>query len=253
MKTQCQYKEQINTSTFKNGSSRPATTTVCGTPVQLRDETELSLQELLQICLQTGESEQWNEFVRRSQPLIAGVVTKTVRSWTKPGPDLIDDLVQETFVKLCCKDFRVLRRFVPRHENALHGFLKVLASNTARDHFRHAYNQEHGRGTAEVQFDHLVELRVHNQSFESFDRRILLQEIYKNLLRHCSSSPNLARDQKVFWLYYKHGLTAKAISQLRSIGLSLKGVESAIFRIVRHLRLTMRDQPRSIFETSFNF
>lgn len=244
MKTQCKYqKEQNEPSAPKHGANKHINTATYHTPVQRDGETELSLQQLLQICLQTGESTQWTEFVRRSQPLIAGVVTKTVRSWTKPTPDLVDDLVQETFVKLCFKDFRVLRRFVPRHENALHGFLKVLASNTVHDHFRHAWNQEHGHGTAEVQFDHLAEFRVHNQRFEAFDRQILLGEIDSALLKHCSDSPNFARDQQVFWLYYKHGLTAKAISQIRSIGLTLKGVESAIFRMVHLIRLIMKTSP----------
>ncbi len=44
------------------------------------------------------------------------------------------------------------------------------------------------------------------------------------------------RDRNLFWLYYRQGLTAQAISQIPSIGLSAKGVESAIARLTRLLR-----------------
>ena len=40
----------------------------------------------------------------------------------------------------------------------------------------------------------------------------------------------------MFWLYYRVGLTANAIAALPSIGLSMKGVESTILRLIRLLR-----------------
>src|ERR1700680_4483663 len=86
----------------------------------------LNVHDLLLLCLRSRDEFLWTEFIRRSQPVIAGVVVKTVRRWTTPSPALIDDLVQDTYVKLCANDFRALRQFVCRHENALFGFLKVV-------------------------------------------------------------------------------------------------------------------------------
>jgi RNA polymerase sigma-70 factor (ECF subfamily) len=47
------------------------------------------------------------------------------------------------------------------------------------------------------------------------------------------------RDRDLFWLYYRQGLTAEAISRIPAIGLSAKGVESALQRLTRLLRETI--------------
>jgi len=47
------------------------------------------------------------------------------------------------------------------------------------------------------------------------------------------------RDRNLFWLYYRQGLTADAISRIPAIGLSAKGVESALLRLTRLLRDTI--------------
>jgi RNA polymerase sigma-70 factor (ECF subfamily) len=47
------------------------------------------------------------------------------------------------------------------------------------------------------------------------------------------------RDRNLFWLYYRQGLTAEAISRIPAIGLSAKGAESAIGRLTRLLRETI--------------
>jgi RNA polymerase sigma-70 factor, ECF subfamily len=43
----------------------------------------------------------------------------------------------------------------------------------------------------------------------------------------------------IFWLYYRDGLTARAIAQLPGIRLSVKGVESTIHRLTRRVRLRL--------------
>ena len=66
-------------------------------------------------------------------------------------------------------------------------------------------------------------------------RSILLREINAALGR-LAVGQNLERDRRVFWLYYRVGLTANAIASLPAIGLSTKGVESTILRLTRLLR-----------------
>ena len=197
-----------------------------------RSETEITLEELLRRCLLESKEELWTEFVRLSQRLIACVITKSIRGRTKFKPDLIDDLVQETYLKLFAHNFKVLRRFVPRHEKALCGFLKVVASNTVRDHFRSANNQKHGRGISDVQLDS-VSCHDRNRMSKAMEREMTLRAVDKCLADYACST-NSARDYLVFWLYYGDGWTASEISQLGSIGLTVKGVESLILRMVRY-------------------
>ena len=48
-----------------------------------------------------------------------------------------------------------------------------------------------------------------------------------------------ARDRRLFWLHYNLGMTAEAISRIPTMGLSSKGVESALMRLTRLLRKTV--------------
>ena len=195
---------------------------------------ERPLDELLQLCLQLEQDALWTEFVRRSQPIIAGVIFKTVRRWINPSPSLVDDLVQDTYLKLCLNDFKALRQFVFRHENSLFGFLKVVASNTVHDHFRAVYSRKRGRGVTDIQLDCAGLTAVLNDSGSAGEQGILLEAIDS-----CLKVSACARDRVIFWLYYREGLTAKAISGLPLIRLSVKGVESTVRRLVRLVRLKL--------------
>ena len=215
----------------------------------------ISLHHLLSLCLLSRDELLWTEFIRQSQPVIAGVVMKTLRRWTKLTPSLIDDLVQETYLKLFANNARALRRFVCHHENALYGFLKVVASNTVQDHFRCSYSQKRGSGREEESIDgsgnerpDMRTLRggIGMASFtssrcEALERHILLREI-DAYLKSRASEPGFTRDYMIFWLYYREGLTAKAIADLAHIGLSVKGVESTLLRLTRLVRKRMEQK-----------
>jgi RNA polymerase sigma-70 factor, ECF subfamily len=207
------------------------------------DPSKLQAQELLQLCLQSEDQVVWMEFVRRFQPLIARVVVKSIRRWTNPVPSLIDDLVQDTYLKLCANNFRALRDFDCHHENALFGFLKVVASNVVQDHFRSSYSQKRGSGREEEELDQVTAATASSSSFcESAERNILIAEI-RQCLESQASEPNFARDCMIFWLYYQQGLTAKAISELSAVGLTVKGVESTLLRLTRLVREKMNARP----------
>lgn len=224
----------------------------------------LSFHHLLSRSLRSGDELLWTEFIRRSQPVIAGVVIKTLRRWNRPTPSLVDDLVQEIYLKLFANNARALRRFVCHHENALYGFLKVVAANTVQDHFRCSYSQKRGSGRAEESIDEpanekpdmhtLGEGRIGAANFASrydaLERRILLREI-DAYLKSRTSEPGFMRDYTIFWLYYREGLTAKAIADLAHIGLSIKGVESALLRLTRLVRKRMEQKSCTGYQSHY--
>jgi RNA polymerase sigma-70 factor (ECF subfamily) len=214
-------------------------------PTRSPSPTELPFDELLQLCLQSDQDTLWAEFVGRSHSVIAAVVIKTMRRWIRPSPSLIDDLVQETYLKLCLDHFRALRQFVFRHENALFGFLKVVASNVVQDHFRGVYSRKRGSGIADAEFDCTSCASGLTSQFATMERGVLLQAIDR-CLKSYAGSTNSARDRAIFWLYYRYGLTAKAISGLPSIKLTVKGVESTLLRLVRHVRLKLNDARETV-------
>jgi RNA polymerase sigma-70 factor (ECF subfamily) len=206
------------------------------------DPQRLSAQKLVQLCLASQDQALWIEFVRRFRPLIFGVVLKTLRRWTSPDPALVDDLIQDTYYKLCVNNFRALREFEYSHENALFGFIKTVAANVVQDHIRTTYSQKRGSGREEEDLEKATATVSPSTSFaDDAHRRILISEI-KTCLDQQAQDPNFPRDSAIFWLYYRHGLTAKAISQIPSVGLTTKGVESTLLRLTRLIRAKLSEQ-----------
>ena len=190
---------------------------------------ESPIRELLQLCLSTDAEEHWREFVRRTQPLIASVIINTVGRWKQPAPTLVDDLIQDTYVKLFANDKKALRSIKNEHENTIFGYLKVIASNVVRDHFRQPINK-----ADEVELtDAVVPPGPHDKEHLNFVEN---KEEVKTVLKTLSSSETCERDVAIFWFYYEQGYTAKEISLMPHLGLTVKGVERVILRLTRYLR-----------------
>jgi len=192
-------------------------------------QVETSIRDLLQLCLSSDEQEQWGEFVRRTQPLIASVIINTVRRWKTPAPSLVDDLIQDTYLKLFANDKKALRAIKNEYENTIFGYLKVVASNVVRDHFRQPVNK-----ADEVELSDAA-LPPGPQDRERLEFLHKKEEI-KGILETLSASETYDRDIAIFWLFYEQGYTAKEISLLPSFGLTVKGVEAVLFRLARHAR-----------------
>lgn len=200
------------------------------------DPQKLTVPELVQLCLAANDEAMWTEFVRRFTPLIAAVIVKRFRrrAGETPTPTLIADLTQDTYLKLCANDFRALRAFHFQHENALFGFLKVVAANVVEDYFRNRYSKKRGKGYEEQDFDEIGS-SAPLRSSDNITRSLLMEDI-KKCLQQQATEPNFARDYAIFWLYYRQGLTAKAIADLPSIQLTVKGVESTLCRLTKLVR-----------------
>jgi RNA polymerase sigma-70 factor, ECF subfamily len=192
----------------------------------LMSPSPLTAAEIVEACLETGDEAAWEAFVRRFQPLIASSVSRVVRRYGVPSPALIDDLVQETYLRLCRDNCRTLRDFEARHDEAIFGYLKVIAASVALDHFRARTTQKRGAEVANDGTEHEA-----STSSSTIERATLLKELEQQL----ASSEN-ERDCTIFWLYYRQGYTAKDIAAMPHLGLTQKGVESCIYRLTQSLR-----------------
>jgi RNA polymerase sigma-70 factor (ECF subfamily) len=197
----------------------------------------MSLDELLEKCAQTGDTAAWEEFVRRFHGLIAAVVLRTTKRWGSTSPALVDDLIQEIYVKICGDRKRLLSEFTPHHPQSFYGYLKVIAANVVHDYFRSQHSYKRGSAQTEASIDEYgarMPMATRN-SPESVHRDILLKEV-DEVLRSNISGDEQRRDRTIFWLYYRYGLAAPAIARLPSISLTVKGVESVIHRLTRTVR-----------------
>jgi RNA polymerase sigma-70 factor (ECF subfamily) len=210
------------------------------------DYSKISPEELIIACLRSGEESAWVEFVRRFHPLIASVVFRTARQWGEISQQTVDDLVQETYLKLCADRLNLLRNFKATHQDAVYGYIKVFAANLAHDHFKALHAQKRGGSVSVASLEDFDarEGRAGSESTASCLERALLIQQVSTCLERMIGGPNAERDRRVFWLYYRVGLSASAIAALPTVGLSTKGVESTILRLTRAVRqqIQMKDR-----------
>jgi RNA polymerase sigma-70 factor, ECF subfamily len=200
----------------------------------------LSPDDLVKACAGSHDPVLWQEFIRRFQPVIATAVLRTARHWGEPSRQLLDDLIQETYFKLCDDHNRLLRSFQSRHPDAIFGYLKVIAANVVNDHFKSALAEKRGAGQVDSLPDHAsssASVPIADDS-TAMERRILLRQI-DEALTVVITGDDQQRNRLIFWLYYRDGLTANAIASLPSIGLTTKGVESILHRVTHLIRSHM--------------
>jgi RNA polymerase sigma-70 factor (ECF subfamily) len=194
------------------------------------DYPNLTAEELIEECTHSAKPEAWKEFVRRFQPLIAGVVLRTAKRYGQLSVPLVDDLVQETYLRLCTDEWKLLRKFRSRGDGSIYGFMKTVARTVALDYFKAQYSGKRGAGVlSRGDFQIALQRAAKKQVLEN---QVLVREIDKRLAQ-IAATP---RDKQIFILYYRHGLTTKAIAELLGTNLSQKGVESCLLRLTRQLQ-----------------
>lgn len=183
----------------------------------------LSCDELVRACAE-GNAEAWEEFVRRFTSVISTAIWRVMRRHGEYDPALNQDLIQDTFFKLCDDNFRVLRNFKPQYEDAIYGMTGKVAANIARDHYRKRPLPVIDCDVSEVT-DFIPDRHAPDSDHLEFRR--LCQQVDQILRAHCT-----ARDREIFWLYYgENGLTASEIAKISRFKLNEKGVESVLHRL----------------------
>jgi RNA polymerase sigma-70 factor (ECF subfamily) len=198
----------------------------------------LSPDELVRVCLKTAEESAWVEFVRRFHPLIARVVLRVARQWGEASPLVIDDLIQETYLKLCADRFLVLQNFRSAHADAIFGYMKVFTANLVHDYFKAARSKKRGGAAVTRSVDGeetSFQFEPSMSSAATIERSVLLREV-ESCLKLVAQGADGARDRRIFWLYYRVGLPASEIAALPNIELNTKGVESVLLRMTRKIR-----------------
>jgi RNA polymerase sigma-70 factor, ECF subfamily len=183
--------------------------------------------DVVRVCLEAPSESAWEDFVRCFQQDIAATISYVVRSYRHSDLSLIDDLVQETYLRLCRNNAYLLRTVCSWESGAIRAYLKRTAESVARDHFRSATAQKRGGGQGEEMLD--LEPIAGNASAEDL---VLLAEIDRFL----DQKVDRPRDRAIYRLVRVQGFNPREVSELPHVDLSAKGVESCLFRIDSLLR-----------------
>ncbi|MBV8438475.1 MAG: sigma-70 family RNA polymerase sigma factor [Silvibacterium sp.] len=194
----------------------------------------MAVEELIRACAESSDSAAWEEFMSRFHGDISLSIIRTARRWGFSPQEVVDDLVQDTYFKLCSDKCRRLYEFAITHRDTINAYVKTVAINAARDYFKSQQSRKRG-GRSVVQSSEELELKAKSESLGgqyAMEREILLHQI-DDYVQRCTEGPSQERDRTVFWLHYRRGMTAKEIAQLPAIRLTVKGVESVISRLKR--------------------
>jgi RNA polymerase sigma-70 factor (ECF subfamily) len=203
--------------------------------------------ELFSICAQDGGAAAWEEFIRRFNPVIARSVLRVALRHGIPDKSQIDDLIQETYLKICARDCKLLRGFTPQQPESAFGFLKVVATNVAQDFFKARLAEKRAPEKTAEAIDDISAPAATDSSrvaLTDTERTVLIDQIDRKL-RILVPDGELQRARTVFWLYYRSGFTADAIASLPAVGLTTSGVESLLFRLTRLVRENLSDAAAS--------
>lgn len=193
--------------------------------------TDLSLKDLVCRCADNPrDHEAWEEFVSRVDKPIALTIMRTASRLGPRSLSVVEDLRQDTYVKLWKNGCRRLRDFAIKypHDSVILRYIKKAAANTTLDYIRRL------PPFPTIPIDSLAE-QIADRSQESSAYRILLKEIDDHLKR-CLTRPNQKRDRKIFWLYFLQGMSCKEIASLPTIELTDKGVGAVIERLKHGIR-----------------
>jgi RNA polymerase sigma factor (sigma-70 family) len=198
---------------------------------------ELSSTELVRACAGSKDEDAWAEFIRRFHVVIAAAVLRTARHWGEPSRSQLDDLIQDTYLKLCEDRSRLLRSFQPYREDSIYGFLKVVAANVVHDHFKLALAAKRGAGQTEALMDpvQIDQKTAQSDSLDAMGQRLQLAQVDR-ILSQLTAGKDQERKRAIFWLRHRQGLTAREIAAIPSIGLTTEGVESVLMRLVAMIR-----------------
>jgi RNA polymerase sigma-70 factor (ECF subfamily) len=200
-----------------------------------------SILELIRACLDTGDAKAWQDFIVLTHGVVAGTVARTARRFGQASPELVADLIQEAYLRLCENRCRVLREFHSDVPEAIFGLLKTVAFSVTQDHFRAGLAAKRGSGRPDQVMDSQLERVVAGpDGLPAIERGVLLNEIDQRLREN--ESP---LDRRIFWLYYRQGFTTRAIAALPEIGLTQKGIESAIQRLTARVRIWVLEKDPS--------
>jgi RNA polymerase sigma-70 factor (ECF subfamily) len=147
------------------------------------------------------------------------------------------------YLRLAAGGGEVLERFAGRHAAEISGYLRATAVSITHDHCKGMLARKRGGAHSRVDLE-VAELPTNGRisgGATSAERDILLVQIDRVL--RSSKDETVQRDRQIFWLHYRHGFTAKSIAEIPQMGLTVKGVESVIQRLIRYLRVEIAYDP----------
>ena len=224
--------------------------------LHVEDLHSLSSAQLVSLCAEDrNDSALWSEFLRRFGPKIKGFIRGTLRQaiGSAGGTQVFFGAIQEhdqfqnTILRLVENDCLALRRFSGSSDDDVLAYLAVISRSTVRDFLReqHALKRPQTDENAPRAEDLAQAERNPVRNEHALYRRILAKEVARlgqRVIRQGSGDSSV-RDQLIFQLYFKHGLSTAEIARCRGIDLTQRGVVGVLARLTDRVRTAVDPDP----------
>lgn len=191
---------------------------------------KIKILELLQYCLETSHEVAWDELWRRLEPAIKRSIRKKLSTWTKPRPEQVEELAQDTWHKLIKNDFKALKNRFPA-DGALFQFVITTAVRVAQDYFRSNEWKVSSNAQSLDDQDKPIDLPAPPPPDVN---KVVRDKVDKVLFEEFGSEPTFKRDLAIFWYFNRQGFSARQIAKLCS--LPAKDVPYILYRMVKVLK-----------------
>ncbi len=168
----------------------------------------------------------WRDLIAELQPVIASTAIKTIRHFETPYPDLVDDLIQETYVRILEK--KALAAFRSEEPGSIFGYVQRITSSVVCDHYRAKNARKRGGDLRCMPLDGATP----DHSSADIEQHVLMGQVGEILKKVAP----LVRDQSIYQYHHCLGMTAKEIASIPAIGLTTDGVESVLNRIKKEMQ-----------------
>lgn len=190
--------------------------------------------------LNNRQNAPWHEVVEDFKRAIASAVIKTlVKNGVSFDRTQVDELIHEVYVKLGRDRYRILRHSRAERPAELFGLVQTTAVTVTLD-----WLSSTGRQVPTISLDN-VSLKdepklTSNEELEIRALILQMEDCLEARSREAKDPDGFRRDCTLFWLHYRQGFTAKEIAAMAGFQLGVKGVESAIHRILKIVRSYLR-------------
>jgi RNA polymerase sigma factor (sigma-70 family) len=196
----------------------------------------LNTKQLIESYLRQNTQELWREFIARFDLSIRSVVRR--RLGLRAQVEEIEDVMQLIYTHLLDNDCRALKRMMESDPESMPAYLRAAAAHRTLDYIRQRESLSRGEGLTIPLSD-----APDPWTEPEVERQLLYRQIDQHL-EHCGRNDS-GRARRVFWLYYRVGLSSRQISEIKMLELGQKGVEAMLKRLAGCVRSLMAEGTRT--------